>query len=623
MKDDPPRRSSSRGAAIDAEVDEHGEAVPISVGALHDAVTEWFASAQREGWLNPADAAPFQKLERGTPADLFEPGALRPLVVALFGGTGVGKSSLLNRLAGRAVARVGVERPTSHEVTLHAHESAPLADLPSDLPLERVRVSRHDHAHWRDVVWLDMPDIDSTAQENRDCALRWLPHIDLLIYVVSPERYRDDVGWRLLLSHGHRHAWLFVLNRMDEGDASQPDDWAATLRAAGFDNPLLLCTCCLPDARAARDEFDQIQAQLELLRQEHGVRELERLGYAARLRELRAALIAASKRFGDGSRWDLFAQGIQERWRQTRELLRQGVEWPLSVVATRFAARGGQGRSEWLGAARAALRLGRTSAPAQDGELAAAQRGAEDATAVVSAGDSLSSAPLEGLDDARLLTEPLWDAWAQGQLEAVVDAAEVEAAQLDLPAAPPRRALDACAAASAACVRGQVEQHVRLALSRPQTALREALRRVTGFLSAFLPLVAVAWVAYVVVARFHLASIGQGAFLDAPFVLHAALLVLLAWALPYGLDRALRPSIQDVMARALRRGFAAGLEEVGARLERTLSDVRAEADTYRKQAGAIVSRISGASAGIRPPRSPTLRRMMTGGGAPLAHSEPR
>ena len=54
------------------------------------------------------------------PSDLFS-NAERPLVVGLFGGTGVGKSSLLNRLADADIARTGVVRPTSMEITVYLH----------------------------------------------------------------------------------------------------------------------------------------------------------------------------------------------------------------------------------------------------------------------------------------------------------------------------------------------------------------------------------------------------------------------------------------------------------------------------------------------------------------------
>jgi Uma2 family endonuclease len=43
------------------------------------------------------------------------------------------------------------------------------------------------------------------------------PHIDVLVYVVSPERYRDNKAWQLLLAEGGKHAWIFVLNQSDRG----------------------------------------------------------------------------------------------------------------------------------------------------------------------------------------------------------------------------------------------------------------------------------------------------------------------------------------------------------------------------------------------------------------------
>ena len=55
-----------------------------------------------------------------------------------------------------------------------------------------------------------------------------------VVYVVTPERYRDDVGWRILLERENKHGWMFVMNRWDEGDPSQRDDFNRMLRAAGF-----------------------------------------------------------------------------------------------------------------------------------------------------------------------------------------------------------------------------------------------------------------------------------------------------------------------------------------------------------------------------------------------------
>ena len=60
------------------------------------------------------------------------------------GGTGVGKSSLLNRLAGRQLPEAGIERPTSREVTLFHHQCLPYNILPEQLPLAKINISQHD-----------------------------------------------------------------------------------------------------------------------------------------------------------------------------------------------------------------------------------------------------------------------------------------------------------------------------------------------------------------------------------------------------------------------------------------------------------------------------------------------
>ena len=73
------------------------------LAALRAGLADWAGGAARAGWLD-ADAP-----ERLAGASVATPGALydaaeRPLVVGLFGGTGVGKSALLNRIAGREIA---------------------------------------------------------------------------------------------------------------------------------------------------------------------------------------------------------------------------------------------------------------------------------------------------------------------------------------------------------------------------------------------------------------------------------------------------------------------------------------------------------------------------------------
>ena len=257
---------------------------------LHRAQT-WAKQLIVEQWLTPYEIQPLLDLQNRTPASLFEAGVHRPLVAAFFGGTGVGKSTLLNRLAGQAIARTGVERPTSREISLYLHESIELRHLQKNFPIDRVRMAYHQNDSRRQVLWIDMPDIDSIEQEHREWVLEWLPHIDVLIYVVNPERYRDDKGWRLLQAYGCEHAWLFVINQWDRGHTAQYEDFSKLLSKAGFKDPIILCTDSR-EAEAVRkpDDFEQLKGFLQDMADRHVMNQLEIRAETFRLETLQVAL---------------------------------------------------------------------------------------------------------------------------------------------------------------------------------------------------------------------------------------------------------------------------------------------------------------------------------------------
>ena len=157
-----------------------------------------------------------------------------PLVVATFGGTGVGKSSLVNALVGEEVAAAGKQRPTTTTPTVIAHPETDLAPLA--LPLDRVTVKRADAAALRDFVLVDCPDPDTTdeAAEGSGSATNLgrlrelLPHCDVLLVVSTQQKYRNArVGDELRTAAKGCRA-LFVQTRAAT-DSDIRQDWRETL----------------------------------------------------------------------------------------------------------------------------------------------------------------------------------------------------------------------------------------------------------------------------------------------------------------------------------------------------------------------------------------------------------
>ena len=322
----------------------------------YDKLAYWAEAADKGGLLDTRSLQCLERIEQESVDTLFT-SSHRPLIVAFFGGTGVGKSSLINRLAGETIAKVGAIRPTSHEVTLYLHEDFNPAHLPAELPVKKTRIATHHHEERYLVAWLDLPDIDSTEEENRQLADAWLPYIDWMVYVVSPERYKDDVGWRYLQERGSRHGWLFVLNHWDEGNIEQVEDFRSRLLAEGFTNPHILRTSCIP--ADVEDDFPQLERIIQGAIREYGLELLQQFGVNARFDDLLLCVDRFRKKIGLESQW----QQAETAWQETlehqlqnlsnrmrtnarglfRELLQQGEEqrkfptiWKKNKVYNKF-----------------------------------------------------------------------------------------------------------------------------------------------------------------------------------------------------------------------------------------------------------------------------------------------
>lgn len=463
---------------------------------------QWLNTAVPKGWIDAGEIQALQALESRGAEQLFQAREARPLTVGFFGGTGVGKSSLLNRLAGEAVAAVGVERPTSTEVTVYVHRDYPLEDLEASLPVERVRVLEHGRDAYRNVVWIDMPDIDSVERANRELVFEWLPYIDWLVYVVSPERYRDDVGWRVLKQRGHRHHWLFVMNRWDTGAVDQYTDFARILAGEGFDDSLLFKTSCVaPQA----DELQRVTAAIDRAVAEHGLAALQAVGERARLGDLRQQCERYAGMLGGEDRW--------------RDFISRGEV----VIRHELAALSAYVRDEiGIEAAQAARRASGGEAPVTD-------------------------AP----DPPALVVEHVQD----------IDAA-LAVARDGLPAEPLRRRTRPILDSLESRVASAVGDGFRSGAARPGNACQRAAAALMKKLIYALPLTVCLGIAYVVVVRYQEGLTGARAFLGVDFVAHSVMILGLAALIPYLTARLLRPSVRRSIVKRVARALDRMCREV-------------------------------------------------------------
>jgi hypothetical protein len=215
----------------------------MSIAACLDRLEEAIDAAAALG-LDVTESGAIRETARqrlGFPADAY--------VLALAGGTGVGKSSLLNAIAGQEVSEAGVRRPTTGQPVawVPAGSRLELTPLLDWLGVRQVR--EHPDSAAGPVAVLDLPDLDSIAPEHRRQVDELLPRLDAVAWVADPEKYQDA-----LLHDDYLRRWggrldrqIVILNKADRIPSSEAErvraDLADRLRAEGLpDVPVVLAS---------------------------------------------------------------------------------------------------------------------------------------------------------------------------------------------------------------------------------------------------------------------------------------------------------------------------------------------------------------------------------------------
>jgi hypothetical protein len=484
---------------------------------LHKRVAHWAKQLNEEQWISGDDYTTLTEVDTRSASALFD-NEERPLVVGFFGGTGVGKSSLLNRLAGENVARTGVERPTSREVTLYLHQTLSINNLPSHFPTDKVKIALHKNQSHRDILWVDMPDFDSVEQENQQLVLEWLPYIDVLIYIVSPERYKDDKGWRMLLEHGLNHAWLFAMNHWDRGSQLQLEDFKSLLSHAGLNNPLIFCTDCNPEKDSGVvDDFDLLESNIQELANKNIIKHLEKRGIKRRVDKLQASVEQVKNKIASADQLDEIADKWLHIWDGTSADIYKLQQLSIDQLATHYASR----ETSWISTALKTVKGNKNSTPTNT---------------------SLNS----------INPDKLWNEQVQELVNNSIEKLVQHAANHHIAALPLSNAISTIQVEQNTLYRVNFANQLQAALKEPGSRWHRVLHRIIGLATTALPFMAMFWVAYTLITGFYIGNARGNDYLGFNFAIHSLLLIGLAWLIPYVLFQKTKPSLQSAAATGMR-----------------------------------------------------------------------
>lgn len=194
--------------------------------------------------------------------------------VALIGGTGTGKSTIFNSLAGSHISLTGVERPKTRGpiaafprgtskvklacfTTVQTPISEPTRGTPGVLTVTEHRLD----LPW---VFIDSPDIDSLARDHHKIAEDIFFLSDFILFVLSQEKYADERLNRFLRRIVEEGKNFFVVVNKATKELGL-DDVVRVFRSQGFyvDKERLIF---IPFAHPEKGQLRHLEAWKELER---------------------------------------------------------------------------------------------------------------------------------------------------------------------------------------------------------------------------------------------------------------------------------------------------------------------------------------------------------------------
>jgi hypothetical protein len=217
----------------------------------------------------------------------------RVLVVGVVGGSGTGKSTLVNALVGKsASAASDVQRPTTVRPVVVCHPDVDPSFLHFSLAGDdksndgkpAVELVRADAPLLSAIILIDCPDPDTQgngmeelANRNRDLLRQMLPQCDVMLHVATAQKYKTASVVEEILAHAPGRQIIFVQTHAAV-DHDIRADWRRELESAGISVPAMFFI----DSQEAVDRQQRGEpAPVEL----HALRDFLRTELALRARK--------------------------------------------------------------------------------------------------------------------------------------------------------------------------------------------------------------------------------------------------------------------------------------------------------------------------------------------------
>lgn len=192
-----------------------------------------------------------ENLSRALRFHLSEP-SKRPILTAILGGTGTGKSTLLNLLVGQEISATSFRRTYTAGPVAAVHSPTAIPEgylgLPVSLATPQQEPARGQHdclivvtsesPLLKQVTLIDTPDLDGDQSVHPIVADRVFRWAEAIVFVLTPEKYQmtEWLGYSRL---AERYALpsLFVMNKAEE----QPviEDLRSELIERGWQEPAI------------------------------------------------------------------------------------------------------------------------------------------------------------------------------------------------------------------------------------------------------------------------------------------------------------------------------------------------------------------------------------------------